>query len=595
MIGWLHPWALLGLGAALVPLLLHLVTRRDPPVVIFPAVRYLVAATREHQRRLRLRHWLLLLIRTLLIAALVTAAAGPSLPGGGAGRSHGPTAMVLLVDNSLSSGAVVGGTGVLSLLQRAGHQVLDQATPEDRLWLVTADGIPRAGSRGTLALQLDSLEPSDRRLDLGEAIRSAAALLSADQHPGQIVVLTDLQRSALSPASVSVPLLIVHPDEPAPSNVGIAGADPGPLPWTGETGHVRVILTGDSGQPRPVTAQLGGRPPRQLLLTPGVPGDVPLATGGPGWSLLTLRLDPDELRADDVRELAVRVARPAKANCAADQKYLVIACAALASGGRIASGGDVSLGSLGSGASVVPPPADPALLGALNRSLDARGAGWRFGVLTTVATTSDSGTWLGRTEIARRYTLIPSGSGRTGVMATAGHQPWLVRGNGVVLIGSRLEPEWTHLPLEAGFIPLVDAMANRLAQKPVWLLDGAPGRAVLLPDPVTRIVRGAESWPVEGGAAFQPPRLGVYFMLAGTDTVGALTANPDPRESDLRPASDAEVRSVWPRAMLTGLDGAGPRAFAGAGRTDMRGALLWLAFCCALAEVGLASLRRSAA
>ena len=80
MIGFLHPWALVGLVAAAIPILLHLLARREPPTVVFPAVRYLITTTREHQRRLKLQHLLLLLFRTLLIIALVLAAAGPTLP-----------------------------------------------------------------------------------------------------------------------------------------------------------------------------------------------------------------------------------------------------------------------------------------------------------------------------------------------------------------------------------------------------------------------------------------------------------------------------------------------------------------------------------
>jgi hypothetical protein len=86
----------------------------------------------------------------------------------------------------------------------------------------------------------------------------------------------------------------------------------------------------------------------------------------------------------------------------------------------------------------------------------------------------------------------------------------------------------------------------------------------------------------------------VYFLLAGGDTIGALTANPDPRESRLVRASDGDVNAAWPGARVDDLERAGSGAFAGAARTDLRGALLWLAFCCALAEVGLASLRRNA-
>ena len=52
MIGFLHPWALAGLIAAAIPIVLHLLARREPPTVVFPAVRYLITTTREHQRRL---------------------------------------------------------------------------------------------------------------------------------------------------------------------------------------------------------------------------------------------------------------------------------------------------------------------------------------------------------------------------------------------------------------------------------------------------------------------------------------------------------------------------------------------------------------
>jgi hypothetical protein len=104
---FLHPWALAGLLAAAVPILLHLIQRREPPTVMFPAVRYLIDATREHQRRLRVRHWLLLAIRTLLLVALVLAAAGPLIARPGV-ASHAPAALVLVLDNSASSAAIAG-------------------------------------------------------------------------------------------------------------------------------------------------------------------------------------------------------------------------------------------------------------------------------------------------------------------------------------------------------------------------------------------------------------------------------------------------------------------------------------------------------
>src|SRR6476660_2825717 len=113
--GFLHPWVLVGMAAAAVPLILHLLARREPPTVVFPAVRYLVSTTQEHQRRLKLQNWLLLLQRTLLVATLVMAAAGPTVPlSGVSGQS--PSALVLIIDNSPSSGAMAGGSPQLGQL-----------------------------------------------------------------------------------------------------------------------------------------------------------------------------------------------------------------------------------------------------------------------------------------------------------------------------------------------------------------------------------------------------------------------------------------------------------------------------------------------
>jgi len=77
-VSFIHPLALLGLVAAAIPALLHLLQRRVPPELDFPAVRYLSAAERESARRLRLRHLLLLMLRTALIVVIVVAAARPS-------------------------------------------------------------------------------------------------------------------------------------------------------------------------------------------------------------------------------------------------------------------------------------------------------------------------------------------------------------------------------------------------------------------------------------------------------------------------------------------------------------------------------------
>lgn len=595
MIAFLHPWALAGLVAAAIPLLLHLLARREPPTVVFPAVRYLIATTREHLRRLKLQNLLLLLIRSALLVALVLAAAGPTVARSGL-PTHAASALVLVVDNSPSSGAVMAGTSRLGRLQAAGRAVLSRATGEDVVWLLTADGVPRRGDAASLSRQLDALPVSPYRLDLGTAIRLAAEVIATDSRPGEVVVLSDLQASAVTPAIVPVPVIVGRPTEEPARNTGIGGILTGPQPWSVDGGRLTVSLVGDSGPPVPVTARLGERPGRQTLASANGAVTMPTLSAPAGWWTVTAELDPDELRLDDRRVGAVRIAAETRVNWDSASRYVVAACEVLETNHRIARGNEVTIGRLARGSSIVMPPDDPAGLGALNRALAARGVSWTYGEPIRAPASTDSDAITGRFRIFRRYELRPTGRERAGVLMTAGGAPWLAKSGNVVMLGSRLDPEWTDLPVSAGFMPFMDALLNRFSRGEVTLAGGTPGEPVQVPDLVTGVRQGEREWRVEGGGAFVPRETGVYYLLAGEDTVGALSANLDPRESLLTRAADTRIRTLWRGARIESLDKVGDAAFSAAARGDLRGPLLWLALILGLAEVVFASaVRRSAA
>jgi hypothetical protein len=247
----------------------------------------------------------------------------------------------------------------------------------------------------------------------------------------------------------------------------------------------------------------------------------------------------------------------------------------------------VTVGALGPGASVVLPPAEGARVGAVDRQLVQRGVTWRYGDLVEGAGTTDSGAWVGRHGVLKRYRLVPSGSGTVGVLATVGGEPWIVRSGNVVLVASRLEPEWSDLPVSAAFLPFVDALVNRVARGEVAVAEGAVGAPTLLPDAVTEVRRGTDRWEVEGGAPFTPAVPGVYWLLAGRDTIGTLGAGADPRESVLTAAEGGSVERLW-GARVIGPEEAGQAAFALAARADLRGIFLWVALLAGLGELVLA-------
>lgn len=601
MIAFGAPWVLSGLALAAVPILLHLLARREPPTVDFPAVRYLSEAAERHQRRLALRHWVLLLVRTLLIVLLVLAAAGPSAPRA-SGGAHLPTALALVVDNSLSAGAAPGGVPVIDRLRAAALEVAGRAGPADALWLLTADGHARQPSREALRAAVESLGVSPRRMDLVAVVALAGDILAAQELPGEVVMVTDLQRTALGGHPADRPtarpsdrpphrLTVLRPGGTPPRNAGIARLDAGTQPWIGGAGRLAVHLTSGDTAGVPVAVTAAGRAARPTLAAESRPAEVPLAGLSPGWVPVTVELASDELRLDDRWQTAVRVAPPARAAWDPADRFVAAAAEVLLAAGRIQAGPDVALGRLGPGRSVVLPPADPAVVGALNRDLAARGIGWQFGERASGPAAVDSGGLLGRHPLARRHRLEPRGSGR-GVLATAGGEPWLVRSGPVVLVGSRFDTAWTRLPLTADFVPFLDALVNRLVQGDLFALDAAPGDPVVLPDLAEAIEPGGR---VEGGGVWRAGSRGVHYILAGADTIGAISVNPDPRESVLDRAGDDAVRAAWPAARVMELEDAGAAAFADGGRADLRLPLLLLALVVGGVEAVLAGWRRKAA
>jgi hypothetical protein len=122
--------------------------------------------------------------------------------------------------------------------------VLDQGSPDDALWLMPADGLPRRGDPAALGELLDSLAPLPVRLDLGTALYQARAILAGDERPGETLIVTDLQRSALSAATGAGPVTVVAP-LPAPvANLGLADLAPGSQPWMPGRALVTLTVTG---------------------------------------------------------------------------------------------------------------------------------------------------------------------------------------------------------------------------------------------------------------------------------------------------------------------------------------------------------------
>lgn len=565
-------------AAALIPLLLHLRRRPQGRVVEFPAVRYLARATRDHERSLRARNSLLALLRMLLVLLLALAAARPLAR---TGTGHGPAAVAIVLDNSLSTSVVTGGHRVLDEEKAAARALLAAATPDDRLWLVTVDGGVMGGDAPALRAAIDTLSAFPGAGDIDRALHTASARVRGVSGATPVVaVFTDAQASTWRTVAGVVPDVVFSPAGAPPANRALAGADPRPARWSGR-GVVRIAIRGAStGDTVPVRLEIGGRTLGRGVVVPDASGDggTDLVVAAPpqGWAAGRAVLPPDELTADDARWFASWNAPPPRVTSRAGA-FADRAVDALISAGVVAAGREVSIAS--ADAIVARPtlaiaPLDPVRIGAANRALDRAGIPWRLGAERREPARA-RGDGLAAVDVRRRYALTATAAAPADTLATVGGEPWIVAGDGYVLVASALDTAATTLPATAEFVPwLARTLSERLAGGGRPAASVAPGRAIALPAGVDG-VEAPDGETLATTDSLRPSRAGVYFWTRGGARVGAVVVNGEVEESVLQRMGDDEMRQrLRPAAVTHDAGAAVERAWRGASRRPLGTVLL---------------------
>ncbi len=275
--GFLTPALLAGSALIAVPILLHLIMRRQPQQLMFPALQFIRKRQQANRRKLNLRHLLLLALRCALIAGFAIALARPTLKGSGLrGKEGAPLAVALVVDNSLRMQYV-----------HENQTRQDQATEMARgLLTKLPEGTEVAvldRSRATSGFAVDvataesrlrNLQPESRPRPLEDALREALELVSDHEDSRQEVFLfTDLSAQVWTESAITV------------LNETLS-----------ELPEIRLYLV-DVGVEAPNNRALGPLELRQHILRPGEPLrlDVPVATAGlENDPLMELYISPAE-------------------------------------------------------------------------------------------------------------------------------------------------------------------------------------------------------------------------------------------------------------------------------------------------------------
>lgn len=270
---FLVPLFLIGLAGVAIPIAIHLTRRQRRNVVKFPSLMFLEKIPYQEQRRRRVQHWFLLLLRALALALIVFAFARPFMDRSGlvAGTATGPREVVLLVDRSYSM-------DIGDRLERARAETADVLAgmgPLDRASLVAFDRnatvlVRSTTDRARLRSVLDTVAAGSDVTRFGPALRVAQTILEESEFPsGSVYLLSDFQRTGwaadegvgLPAGSEFVPVPL---GDEAPENVQIAGLS---LPRSVDAGRERVTPTvrlvrrgGSEPIDVPVTLEIDGQP-----------------------------------------------------------------------------------------------------------------------------------------------------------------------------------------------------------------------------------------------------------------------------------------------------------------------------------------------
>jgi hypothetical protein len=195
---------LLGSAAIVIPIVLHLIMRRRPKLLEFPALRFLQQRHDTNQRRLRLRHLLLLLLRAGAIALLAFALARPKVkfsgPLSNLGSQEAPVAAALVFDVAPHMLCRQDNKTRLEAAREMGLRLLDQLPRESKIAVLDTGMIRHNfdADMGVSKQRIERLEVVPNSKPLAGAVGEAARVLAEEKELArkEVYVFTDLSRAA---------------------------------------------------------------------------------------------------------------------------------------------------------------------------------------------------------------------------------------------------------------------------------------------------------------------------------------------------------------------------------------------------------------
>lgn len=255
---FLNPLVLLGLIAAGVPVLIHLLQLKKLRRVDFSSVRFLKEIQHASARRVKLRDYLLLVLRTLAIAALVLAFSRPAIKG--FLGSNSKTSSVIIVDDSPSTTARNEYGEIASQIRKVSASILGSLHSGDDAGIIltstagdTADMVSSLDPK-TLSAHITRSEASNVSRNYSEAIYQALRKLRSSGYVNrEIYLVGDMQKSEfLDAAAAHVPrnarIFFLKTEESPNDNLSVSRVKlVNPVVEVGSPAEVEAMISNNDG------------------------------------------------------------------------------------------------------------------------------------------------------------------------------------------------------------------------------------------------------------------------------------------------------------------------------------------------------------
>ncbi len=322
---FLNPALLFGALGAVVPVIIHFLSRRRTRQIAFSDLRFLAEAESQQSRRRGIRRWLLLLLRVLAVLCLALAMSRPHWGALAAGGDAGRTVLLLLDTSASMQTQGDDGRTLWDVALAQAQELVGALSTSSTVQVVTMGAEARplfAGwlPAGTSAAQaLAAATVTDGPCDLAAGLREAARqVTNAPATPVEIVLLSDLQaaewpgleEAARQLAGAGETRLLVHRLGDGVPGGGVLGVElPARALRPGESATLTATVVAERAQ-QPVFLELDGRRVGEALAPQaGGPFTVAfsLAVPRPGRYHGAVRKESDRFPADDARPFVLEV------------------------------------------------------------------------------------------------------------------------------------------------------------------------------------------------------------------------------------------------------------------------------------------------